>query len=130
MGKEENVGLLFPKCFLQFNTLSHNPNLIILTNLRKKSCENIVGKGENAGIQHFLLFPHYFLPFPNQVSISDSQLYLSSAITLNLVQSKILSFGNGLRQVQMFEPHSICHLHMLSIWTSLKFCSLAKGKHR
>ena len=22
--------------------------------------ENIVGKGENAGYQHFLLFPHYF----------------------------------------------------------------------
>ena len=24
--------------------------------------ENIVGKGENAGYQHFLLFPQYFLP--------------------------------------------------------------------
>ena len=26
--------------------------------LRKKPFENIVGKGENAGNQHFLLFPH------------------------------------------------------------------------
>ena len=28
--------------------------------------ENIVGKGENAGNQHFLLFPQYFLSFPHQ----------------------------------------------------------------
>ena len=26
---------------------------------------NIVGKGKNAGDQHFLLFPQCFLPFPN-----------------------------------------------------------------
>ena len=29
----------------------------------KKPFENIVGKGENAGNQHFLLFPPCFLPF-------------------------------------------------------------------
>ena len=28
--------------------------------------ENIVGKGENAGYQHFLLFPQCFLPFKTQ----------------------------------------------------------------
>ena len=27
-----------------------------------------------------------------------------------------------------FEPHSFCHLQMLSIWTSLQFCRLVKGK--
>ena len=31
-----------------------------LTTLRKKPIENIVGKGENAGNQHFLLFPMMF----------------------------------------------------------------------
>ena len=31
--------------------------------------ENIVGKGENAGNQHFLLFPQCFLPFLKQISI-------------------------------------------------------------
>ena len=31
--------------------------------------ENIVGKGKNAGNQHFLLFPQCFLPFPKQISI-------------------------------------------------------------
>ena len=35
----------------------------ILTTLYKKPLENIVGKGENAGNQHFLLFPQCFLPY-------------------------------------------------------------------
>ena len=30
----------------------------------KTPSENIVGKGENAGNQHFLLFPQCFLSFP------------------------------------------------------------------
>ena len=29
--------------------------------------ENIVGKGENYGYQHFLLFPTIFLTFPGQI---------------------------------------------------------------
>ena len=33
----------------------------LLMTLGKKPFENIVGKGENAGNQHFLLFPRYFL---------------------------------------------------------------------
>ena len=37
--------------------------------LKKEPFENIAGKGENAGDQHFLLFPQYFLPFPKQTSI-------------------------------------------------------------
>ena len=32
-----------------------------LTTLKKKAFENIVGKGEKAGFQHFLLFLQYFL---------------------------------------------------------------------
>ena len=32
--------------------------------LKKKPFENVVGKGENAGNQHFLLFPLCFLPIP------------------------------------------------------------------
>ena len=31
---------------------------------RKKPFENIIGNGENAGIQHFCLFPQCFLPYP------------------------------------------------------------------
>ena len=36
--------------------------------LKKKPLENIVGKGEKAGNQHFLPFPQCFLPFTEQIS--------------------------------------------------------------
>ena len=65
----------------------------LLTTLRKKPFENIVGKGENAGNQHFLLFPQCFLSFPQQISIVQSQLFFSSANAFNLDLSEILSFG-------------------------------------
>ena len=41
---------------------------ILLYGERKKSFEDFVGKGENAGNQHFVLIPR-FLPFPKQISI-------------------------------------------------------------
>ena len=37
----------------------------VLTILNKKAFENIVEKGENAGNQHFLLFPQTFLHLNN-----------------------------------------------------------------
>ena len=40
-----------------------------------KPFENTVGKGENAGDQHFLLFPQCFLPFPKEISIFQSHLF-------------------------------------------------------
>ena len=33
----------------------------LLKHMEKRSFENIAGKGENAGNQHFLLFPQCFL---------------------------------------------------------------------
>ena len=70
-------------------TLYHTiPTLTTLTN---RPYENIMGKGENAGNQHFLLFPLHFLPFPKQISI-----FQSPAGALNLAQSKNLSFGKEL----------------------------------
>ena len=58
-----------------------------------------MGKGENAGNQHFLLFP-CFLPSNKQFSIFHLfHFMLSSANALNLVQSKLLSSGNGLTRV-------------------------------
>ena len=64
----------------------------ILSTLCKKPFEHIVGKGENAGHQHFLLFLQCFLPCQEQILI--------------------------------------CCLQVLSIWTSLKFCSLVKNQMR
>ena len=45
---------------MYFNPLPQNPDF----SLKRKSFENIVGKGENAGDQHFLLFPQCLLPIP------------------------------------------------------------------
>ena len=45
--------------------LPHNADF--LRRFKGKPFENIVGKEENAGNQHFLLFPHCFPPLPNQI---------------------------------------------------------------
>ena len=42
--------------------------------LKKKPFETIVGKGENAGNQQFLLFLQCFLPFPKQILTFQSHL--------------------------------------------------------
>ena len=49
--------------------------------------ENIVGKGENAGNQHFLLFPQSFLHFLNAEISILSAFNLSSANVFDLNQS-------------------------------------------
>ena len=52
--------------------------------LRKEAFGNILGKGENAGNQHFLLFPKCFLPFQKLISNFESTFILLSARALNL----------------------------------------------
>ena len=69
------------------------PQSRLLMMLRKRPFENIVGKGENAGNQHFLLFPQCFLPFPNQISIFHFHLSCLLQILPFWNQSKILLFG-------------------------------------
>ena len=63
-------------CFL-LNYLSrlYTTQSRLLTTSTEKPFENIVEKGENAGNQHFLLFPQCFLPFPKQVLIFYSNLF-------------------------------------------------------
>ena len=68
--------------------------------LGKMPFENIVGKRENAGNQHFLLFPQYFKPFSNQISIFLVTFVLTFAIAFNLEQSKIVLFGKELTLFQ------------------------------
>ena len=57
--------------------------------------ENIVGKGENAGNQHFLLFPQCFLPFQRLIN-ALSNISLSSAVAFTLEKAKILWSGKEL----------------------------------
>ena len=57
-----------------------------------KSFENIEGKGENAGIQHFLLVPQCFLATPKHISVFHSVMFiLSSESAFDSDWSKILS---------------------------------------
>ena len=64
--------------------------------LKRKPFENIVGKGENVGNLHFLLFPQCFLPPPKTNFNFSAEFDLSSANAFNLDQSKDLSFGKEL----------------------------------
>ena len=73
------------------NSLPHNPDF--LTTQGKKLFENTLGKGENAGNQHFLLFPQCFLPFHKTNPIISATPNLSSALALNLAIPKIVLFG-------------------------------------
>ena len=47
----------------------------LLMTPNKEAFENIVGKGENAGNQHFLLCPQCFLSFTKQISNFQSHLF-------------------------------------------------------
>ena len=60
-----------------------------LTTLRKKPFEK-VGKEENAGNQHFLLFLQCFLPYQRQIS-SYNPFNLLTGNAFNLEQSEICS---------------------------------------
>ena len=55
--------------YLDEKDLPQNPKSLILIITNEKTFENVVGKGENAGNQHFLLFPHCFLPYHRQKSL-------------------------------------------------------------
>ena len=70
--------------------------------MKKKPFGNIVGKGENAGHQHFLLLPQCFLPFPKQISILPFLFLLSSANAFNLDQPKNISYGKQLKLLDVF----------------------------
>ena len=95
MGKGENDGyqhfLLFTKVFFHrvvktwdcaVNSLPLNPRTF--NDLKKKPFENIEGKGENAGNQHFLLFS----TLPKTNLNFSATVNLPSANAFNLDQSK------------------------------------------
>ena len=66
--------------------------------MKEKPSENIVGKGENAGNQHFLLFPQYFQPIQKWMGkfLSHIFFFWSSASAFNLNIINILSYVKGL----------------------------------
>ena len=61
--------------------------------LRKDPLENIVGKGENAGNQHFLLFPQCFLPFTKKKKKKEKKIQIFSHFYF--VVCKCFQFGQA-----------------------------------
>ena len=72
----------------------------LLTTLIEKAFENTAEKGENAGNQHFLLFPQCFQHFLNQISMFN---ILSSVNAFNLNHSKLFSFSKELSYIFILE---------------------------
>ena len=62
----------------------------------KKSTENIVGKGENAGDKHFPLFKQCLYQMKDQLNVLR-KIYFVDCIWLQLDKGKILSLGKGLK---------------------------------
>ena len=56
----------------------------LLTIIRQKTFKTIIGKGENADNQHFLLVPQCFLPFEIDTSCFEQQL-ISHILMLSIV---------------------------------------------
>ena len=113
--------------------------------------ENIVGKGENAGHQHFLLFPAMFSNgfFPSVVKSWDcvvkssfftTQSHLLTTLKKSLLKTLwekgkmlvtcIFSFSHNvlypIKDGNHHFSHIRCYLQMLSNWFFPKICRLVK----
>ena len=69
----------------------------LLMTLNEKAFENIVGKGENAGNQHFLLFPQCVQPFPKRFLVFRPNFFCRLQNAFILDQSKLLSFAKRVK---------------------------------
>ena len=86
---------------------------------KEKSFENIVGKGENAGTQHFLLFKHCFQPIKRQ--ISQFELYL-------ICHLKVLSFWAS-RHFMLFGKRLLDATEYLTLFLTTKIWTCPNSKH-
>ena len=85
----------------------------------KKAFENIVGKGENAGITRIFSFSTMSSTFPKP-NIFFIYIYLPSANAFNLDRSKILSFGKELTVIANNEGEN--HFHNMARIIDKNFC--------
>ena len=91
----------------------------LLAKLKQNAFENIVEKGENAGNQHFLLFPQRFLLIRLQTSIFESHLFCRQQIISILSGSKIL-------KIDILASASF----QAFLWHLLKVCCIKKARKR
>ena len=99
----------------------------LLTTVKQRGFENIVGKGENDDNHHFLLFPQCFLPFPSKIKgfwkccRKRRKCWLQAFPPF--FSECFLPFPN---KNWIFHQHLFCHLQMFSFWTSLRFILFGK----
>ena len=110
-------------------SLTLGKELATLGKKKKKNLfENIVGKGENAGNQHFLLCQQFFLPFQNQ--ISNFRLYLFYCLQMLSKRTSLL-FARDLTLYQ-----TVPTLKVKSLWKTyhkrhfLLFLQCSQSYHR
>ena len=83
-------------CTTQVCVLTLHHTILTFNDPERVVLENIVGKGENAGKQHFLLFPTMFSTLSNTEVLILPVFHLSSANAFSLSVRRKLSCGNGL----------------------------------
>ena len=83
-----------------------------------------MGKGENAGNQHFLLFPQCFLPFQEQISILESHLFCRLQILSIWTSLKFWLFGKELTQKNHRYFQQNCFGETEKTWTDGIFCNV------
>ena len=103
----------------KFDSLTHNHTDDFRMFLEKESCITIVGKGENAGNQHFLLFPQCFLPVQREIATSEPQWNLRQQMLL--IQT-LLNFAVFLR---FFQHYLWCHHLTCRHVKILTFCKIS-----
>ena len=69
---------------------------LVLTTMREKAFENIVGKGENAGYLHVLLVLQCFLSFRRQIPRFQQQIIRRLQNLSFSTRQTFLSFGGEL----------------------------------
>ena len=118
--KDDIARLEFLLEVTSLHILTLNHTVPTFNDPEKKAFENIEGKEENAGNQHFLLYPQCFLPFPKRISFLGTFILLS-VNAWNLDWSKILSFGRGLISDTNQNPYDRFWSHLLETSNSLLY---------
>ena len=97
---------------LQFCCLAKSYSLpkqaLVFPCLQLKYFENIVGKGEIARNEQFLLFLQCFPPFCQNCPQFSSDLKLSSVNSFDMEVSKFCHFGKGKCICKLYRPRSVC----------------------
>ena len=102
MGSKGSAGFApFPKMYpntfnKKLDSLTRYHTVPTFNNLGKNRFENIVGKGENAGNKHFLLFPQCFLPIPKRICLLKIHIFCRLQMFSIWTSLNIFSFGKAL----------------------------------